>query len=299
LVAVPVLVYFMDEPPTLVQWDLIRKTATVCFIAATACYVVSTLSKNYSQVDKLWSVMPIIYGWIVARETGFEPRIVLMACLVTLWGARLTYNFTRRGGYSWKFWTGEEDYRWAVLRAKPMFRNPWAWPLFNLFFISYYQMLLILLFTLPIVKAHPGQPLGILDGLLALLFIALVVIETIADQQQWNYQREKHRRKANGQAPDAGHEKGFVHTGLWSIVRHPNYAAEQGIWIVFYLFSVIAGGAWFNWSIAGVVLLLLLFKSSSDFSEEISAGKYPGYAEYQKKVGRFLPGMGRQGDPAQ
>lgn len=28
---------------------------------------------------------------------------------------------------------------------------------------------------------------------------------------------------------------------------------------------------------------------SSDFSEKISASKYPGYAEYQRKVGRFLP----------
>lgn len=29
-----------------------------------------------------------------------------MAVLVTLWGARLTYNFARKGGY-----TGMEDYR--------------------------------------------------------------------------------------------------------------------------------------------------------------------------------------------
>ena len=33
----------------------------------------------------------------------------------------------------------------------------------------------------------------------------------------------------------------------------------------------------------------LLFLGSSDFSEKISAEKYTGYGDYQKRVGRFLP----------
>jgi steroid 5-alpha reductase family enzyme len=37
------------------------------------------------------------------------------------------------------------------------------------------------------------------------------------------------------------------------------------------------------------LLLILLFRGSTAFSEEISAGKYPGYAEYQQRVSRFLP----------
>jgi steroid 5-alpha reductase family enzyme len=42
---------------------------------------------------------------------------------------------------------------------------------------------------------------------------------------------------------------------------------------------------------AGCLLLLILFQGSSDFSENISASKYPNYKEYQKTVGRFLPKM--------
>jgi steroid 5-alpha reductase family enzyme len=82
---------------------------------------------------------------------------------------------------------------------------------------------------------------------------------------------------------------GFVSKGLWAKVRHPNYAAEQSIWVVFYLMGVIATGEWLNWTIAGPILLMILFKGSADFSEEISASKYPMYKEYQKKVGRFIP----------
>jgi len=52
---------------------------------------------------------------------------------------------------------------------------------------------------------------------------------------------------------------------------------------------VTATGEWINWSIVGCVLLIFLFWGSSDYSEGISAGKYPHYKEYQKKVGRFLP----------
>jgi steroid 5-alpha reductase family enzyme len=85
------------------------------------------------------------------------------------------------------------------------------------------------------------------------------------------------------------YDKGFVQSGFWGIVRHPNYAAEQAIWMVFYLFSIVATGIVINWSIAGCILLVLLFKGSSDFSENISSDKYPDYTKYQEQVPRFLP----------
>jgi len=83
--------------------------------------------------------------------------------------------------------------------------------------------------------------------------------------------------------------KGFLDEGLWSLSRYPNYFAEQGLWIAFYLFSVAASGLWINWSISGCILLVILFRGSSNFSEEISSGKYPEYPLYQRTVSRFLP----------
>jgi steroid 5-alpha reductase family enzyme len=235
------------------------------------------------------------YVWMVAFHSGFEPRLVVMALLVTAWGFRLTYNFSRRGGYSIRFWTGEEDYRWAFLQAKPEFAGRWRWVIFNLLFISLYQMGLILLFTLPAVRSLEGSPLGWIDYLLAFLFIALIVIETISDQQQWNYHKEKRNLLATGTELPDKYKKGFVHSGLWGWMRHPNYAAEQAIWIVFYFFSVTATGVWINWSVMGAILLVMLFWGSSNFSESISTGKYPQYAEYKERVARFLPIRKRSG----
>jgi len=289
IIVIPILAFTMDEPLTDVQNGILMKLLIVYLAAALLCFIVSTISKNYSQVDKLWSLIPLAYVWMVAVDSGFEPRLVLMALVVSAWGLRLSYNFSRRGGYSWKFWTGTEDYRWAVVRAKPEFTAKWRWLVFNLLFISFYQMGLILLFTLPAVRSMDGLPLGWADYLLAALIIALIVVETVADQQQWNYHKEKKIALAEGGEVSEKYKKGFVHTGLWGRMRHPNYAAEQAIWIVFYFFSVAATGIWINWSVMGAILLVLLFWGSSSLSESISKGKYPDYAEYLKRVPRFLP----------
>lgn len=77
--------------------------------------------------------MPILYVWIVTYASEFNIRLVVMAILVSIWGIRLSFNFALKGAYHWKFWAGEEDYRWKVLRQKPEFQAKWKWTLFNLF----------------------------------------------------------------------------------------------------------------------------------------------------------------------
>lgn len=290
VILLPVAAYFLGTPPDDVQLKILKSTYWGVGAVILFTFVVGQLTGNNSQVDKLWSIVPAPYAWYMTWKGGMDERMVLMSVLVTIWAARLTFNFARRGGYSWKFWEGEEDYRWEVLRQRPGFKNPFVWLLFNLFFICFYQNTLIFMFTVPVIAglAKNAAPLGIFDYVLAIIYVALVVMEFVADQQQYDFQTEKYRRKNAGEEMGE-YGDGFIQTGLWSKMRHPNYFAEQAIWVVFYLFSVAATGEWLNWTIVGAVLLVILFKGSSDFSEEISAKKYPKYADYQKRVGRFLP----------
>lgn len=290
VILLPVAAYFLGTPPNETQLSILRETAWGVGFVVLLTFVVGQLTRNNSQVDKLWSIVPAPYSWYMTWKGGMDERMVLMSVLVTIWAARLTYNFARRGGYSWKFWEGEEDYRWEVLRQRPGFKNPFVWLLFNLFFICFYQNTLIFLFTLPVLSglAANAAPLGAWDYVLAAVYVGLVIMEYIADQQQFDFQTEKYRR-INAGEPLGEYADGFVQTGLWSKMRHPNYFAEQSIWVVFYLFSVAATGEWLNWTMAGAVLLIILFKGSSDFSEEISAKKYPAYKDYQKRVARFIP----------
>jgi steroid 5-alpha reductase family enzyme len=296
LVVVPIFTFYFDtqHPLSVFQTNTLHFLVKLMLGLSIFVFIMGEITKNNSQVDKLWSILPAIYVWIVAYASDFNSRNVLMAILATIWAARLTYNFNRRGGYSWKFWEGEEDYRWEVLRQNPVFKSKIAWKLFHLLFICVYQMALILLFTLPSLVAWQGEnPIGVFDVMLTGFFLFFVIFETVADQQQWNYQTVKYAKKAAKEPLEGDYAKGFVDKGLWSKMRHPNYFAEQSIWLVFYLFSVAASGRWLNWSVMGIILLLLLFQGSADFSEKISAEKYPAYKDYLKRVPRFLPKIWR------
>jgi steroid 5-alpha reductase family enzyme len=78
-------------------------------------------------------VVLFVAGAISAGLT--DARLDVMAGLVTMWGARLTFNFARKGGHA-GVGTGAEDYRWVVLRAR---MSPLQFQLFNLFFIVIFQ----------------------------------------------------------------------------------------------------------------------------------------------------------------
>jgi steroid 5-alpha reductase family enzyme len=291
LLAVPVSSYFFGIAPGPAEWNALHTLILIMAIVICYSFIAGELTKNNSQVDKLWSLIPIAYTWVVAGYGNFSPRLVLMSVLVTIWGARLTINFAMKGAYQWRFWASEEDYRWQ----KPEFSPRWKWTIFNLLFISGYQNVLILLFTLPAVVAlqNTSVPIGPFDCVAAGLMFFFIMFETVADIGQWNYQSKKWAKIRAGEELTGDYKKRFLDKGLWAYSRHPNYLAEQVIWVCFYLFSIAAGGLWFNWSIAGCLLLIVLFQGSSGFSEEISAGKYPEYAGYQQTVPRFLP-LGRK-----
>lgn len=294
ILTIPALAIYLADPLTELQLEAIRSTMTVYVAVAFACFLLSELTKNYSQVDKLWSILPIFHAWNMAAIADFAPRTILMASLVTVWGIRLTVNFGRKGGYSWKFWEGEEDYRWTILKKKLDFKHGWMWSLFNLFFISFYQMGLVLIITYPMLFAMEStEPLGVFDMVVAAAMLGFIAYETVADNQQWNFHLDKHAYMKAHSKEGHAFEGGFNQRGLWSLSRHPNYFAEQSIWITFYFFSVVATGSWLNWSVTGAVLIVLLFKGSSDFSEEITAAKYPEYKNYQRNVPRFLPDLSK------
>lgn len=74
-------------------------------------------------------------------------------------------------------------------------------------------------------------------------------------------------------------------------VRHPNFAAEQAIWIVIYQWAAFNAQAPLNWTAAGFVGLLGIFFGSTRLTEAITVGKYPTYVEYQSLIPMFIPGV--------
>jgi len=252
----------------------------VVLIAAGVCaftWITSLITHEHSWVDRLWSIVPVVYVWVFAAFAGLsDPRLNVMAVLVTAWGARLTFNFARKGGYS-----GTEDYRWPILRAR---MTGWQFELFNLFFIVIYQNLILVLITLPALTAYENRstPFGVWDAVVAVVFVALLIGETVADQQQWNFQNAK---KAGG----ADFRPRFVTTGLWRLSRHPNFFFEQAQWWALFFFGAIAAGSLVQWTVLGAVLLTLLFVGSTVFTESITRSRYPEYADYQAATSPIIP----------
>ena len=293
LIACPLLYIFVGPALGSEQIETLKLLGIICACSAAFCFIVGELTRNNSQMDKLWSVLPIAYVWIPAVQGGMNLRLVVMAVLVTLWGCRLTFNFGRKGAYRLKFWEGEEDYRWKVLRARKEFQNRWVWGAFDLLFISIYQNALVLIMTFPaLVLMGVDTPFGWLDGVAAALMLFFIVYETVADEQQWRFQTTKWKMINEGKKLEELPEpycKGFNTTGLWGLSRHPNYFAEQGIWCSFYIFTIAGGIGLINWTMIGALLILVLFQGSSALGEEISASKYPEYKAYCESLPKFFP----------
>lgn len=278
------------------QTRTLKLLLIVCGASIAYCFVVGELAQNFSQMDKLWSLLPIAYAWIIAIRNGMQLRTVVYALIVTAWGVRLTINFARKGAYRLKFWTGEEDYRWSIVRGTPIFRHKFLWTLFDLFFISAYQNLLVLAICLPAFACMGSSaPFGAWDIVGAALAIGFLALETVSDEYQWNFHLTKKKlleRCGSLETLPHPYDLGFNTTGPWSRMRHPNYLGEQGVWLSLYLLAIGAGAAQhgvFHWTAAGPLLLVLLFSGSSSLGEAISSAKYPRYRDYIAQVYKYLP----------
>jgi steroid 5-alpha reductase family enzyme len=179
-----------------------------------------------------------LHDKLAHSHVPLNPRLSIMAALVTVWGARLTFNFARKGGYRWS----AEDYRWPYIREKV--NSTLAFLVFNLTFIATYQHLLLLSIATPAYLAwqNVGAPLNALDLAAAALCAFFITYETVADQQQWTFQNAKHAKLAAGKRLTGVFAAGFNTSGLFRYSRHPNFWAEQSMWCAFYLFGVAASG---------------------------------------------------------
>jgi steroid 5-alpha reductase family enzyme len=253
-----------------------------------AILLLSIASREYSWVDRIWSVVPVVYVGIFAGGAGFaDVRLDVVFGLVALWGLRLTFNFARKGGYA----AGGEDYRWAVLRGR---MSPWQFQAFNVGFITIYQNAILLLITLPAYTAlEHRSSFGALDVLFTVVFLACLVGETVADQQQWTFQQAKKAVLAAGAEP----EQRFVQRGLFRYSRHPNFFFEQAQWWVVFAFGAVAAGSVLQWTVLGALLLTALFIGSTSFTESISRGRYPEYADYQRRTSPVVPWFPRATQP--
>ncbi|KAH9943722.1 DUF1295-domain-containing protein [Amylocystis lapponica] len=286
-----------------------------CAFITGVTYVLSVVTGNVSQVDRVWTALPTIYTayyallplwpcvsplplWPYTPEAvhpgateSYSPRALLMLSLVSVWTCRLSYNTWRRGLFNLQ--VQDEDYRWAILRKN---LHPWLFQVLNFVFIATMQNGILFLLGIPTQIAAFQQPatLGTSDYVLGVLALVALAVEFVADNQQYSFQTYKRSGVletnewpgARIQWTPRDAKRGFVTRGLWAWSRHPNFLCEQSFWILITLFPLLApespdlpalslDSITPLWPLSPALVLCWLFFSSTIFTESISLSKYP------------------------
>jgi steroid 5-alpha reductase family enzyme len=252
-------------------------------VATGVIFCFSLLLDCSSIYDPYWSIAPIpIVLWLAlapAAAAGPLTRRILVVTLVGAWGLRLTVNWLR----GWRSFA-DEDWRYVNLRTTTGGAY-WLVSLFGLHLMPTVTVFLGLLplfpalgQAIPFVPAGLPAPLGILDGVAAVITAGALLIEAVADEQLRAFRR-------------AHRESGPIcESGLWGLCRHPNYLGEISLWWGLFLFGVAAqpGAAW-AYGLGAVWLTMMFALISIPMIDRRSLLRRPGYADHMRRLPALLP----------
>jgi len=239
--------------------------------ATVAVFIGSVLVNNSSMYDPYWSVAPMVIAPALAWQ-GNAPlfRKVLVVAVVLLWGARLTWNWTRG-------WSGldHEDFRYVDLR-KTTGKAYWIVSFFGLHFMPTVMVFLGCL-SLFVALEKENAPLGPLDGLGVFVTLLAIGLEARADKELRIF-------RLTNKDPEK-----ILDTGVWAHCRHPNYLGEVLFWWGLFCFGLAADPAsW--WVIVGPASINALFVFVSvPLMTKRALKRRAGYKERIQRVPALLP----------
>ncbi len=217
------------------DWHPLGQMLLADLAATAAVFVCSFSLNNTSCYDPYWSVAPFpIACWWFAGDGGVPLRELLVAGLLIVWGARLTWNFARG-------WPGlhHEDWRYDAYRSYGPFLY---WPL-SLLGLHTFPTLIVYAGLLTVWATSEGtHPVGPLAWLGVAVSLGSVLLCEVADRQLKAFREARH-------GPGA-----LLDTG----VRNPNYLGEIGFWWGLWLLATSAGWTYI-WTGIGPLWITALF----------------------------------------
>lgn len=237
-------------------------------------WLVHLALRNASVVDPGWAGGLTLLAVYYSASGAYPPRARLIAAMAGVWGVRLALYlfFTRVIGQP-------EEGRYVELRRQ--WRTGISWK-FLLFFE--FQAILCVVLSLPFLLAalDPAPRLGWTEWAGAMLWLAALVGEAVAD-------RQLHRFKC------AAENRGRTcRAGLWRYSRHPNYFFEWLIWVAYAIFALGAPYGYLGLT-APALMLYFLFRVTGIPATEAQALRTRGedYRQYQQSTSAFVPWLPR------
>lgn len=221
--------------------------------------------KGTDLIYNLTFLCSVIVFYVMGEKT--MPSL-LLTIAISLWAIRLgVYLF-------WRIHKMDKDERFDDIRVRiSSLVKFWVLQTLSIFIIL---IPAIFFYYNPNDTLIPLQYLG-----LGIWFIGFV-IESIADYQKSVFKA------------DISNKGQFINSGLWSVVRHPNYTGEILCWIGIFLFCVpaLAGWQWVSLVSPIWISTLLIFISGIPLLEKAYKTKYgsmPSYKKYVQSTYRLFP----------
>src|SRR6187401_12462 len=173
--------------------------------ASTLVWMISVRLEDASIADICWGLGFVLLAWLYCLlSQTLTPRSWLVAVLITLWGARLSWHIFRRNHGN------GEDPRYRAMRASHG-RAFWWRSLCSVFWLQGAILWFVALPLLAAVRASSPAALTAIDAVGVLLFAVGFGFEVVGD-----YQLERFRTQS-------GNRGQVLHSGLWRYTRRPNY----------------------------------------------------------------------------
>jgi steroid 5-alpha reductase family enzyme len=253
-----------------VQW--------IAFIHAGGFFGNERTEKYYDLIGSLTFISTLALSLFLVQGK-ITVRMIILSSFVAVWSIRLGwFLFTRIHN------TGGIDSRFTTIKAfNPRFMMAWT-----------LQGVWVFFTMLPVLMLHQSSEdvaFNVLDYIGVPVWVVGYLFEVIAD-----YQKSAFRKLIDSR------EK-FIHTGLWSISRHPNYFGEILLWIGVALCAFGGLGmkpkASFVFISPVFVALLLIFVSGIPLLEQKADKKFGDndlYQQYKANTPTLVPFIGRKGD---
>jgi len=242
------------------------------FAYMTAWFVVALALRRNDIADVAWGLgFPGIAVVLLALPSSpRDPRQVLVAALVAVWGLRLAYHIFRRN-----FRTGHaEDVRYAT------WRREWGrWFVVRTYLqIFVLQGLFMLIVAAPLVvtAADAGPALGLIDAVGVAVWVVGLAFEAIGDAQLARHLSRPEKRGTP------------LTTGLWAWTRHPNYFGDATQWTGIGIVGLSAPLGWVGLVGPLAMTLLLRYVSGVPMLEARHVGE-PAWDAYRAHTSVMFP----------
>jgi len=235
----------------------------LCIVIAFAIQWVAFVPAYLLQTERFFDLTGSLTYVVVAvvavlLSAKADARSLLLLAMVVIWAARLgSYLFLRirKAGADKRF----DD----IKPSFPRFLNTWT--------LQALWVTLTLAAALAAITSTQRVALGTVTAIGLVVWVVGIGLEATSDAQKTRFRA------------DPANKGRFIHSGVWSWSRHPNYFGEILLWVgvAVVALPVLRGWQWVTLISPVFVALLLLRVSGVPMLEKAADEKWGGQADYE------------------